>query len=1119
MKKQNKKTRSQKLNMRKKAYPKSVVIIFAILVAVASFFLLKPLMTGYVVISENQNYVDSVNQLFDSNMNYTWSPEHHGELMSLRVSGSIIGNGSVKIYLEQDNKTYILLDSNELLNKKSSSITGLVVGVNTTSNQQEGQIVETNYPNPELIITENLSEQNLTSSPLSNEDINGSLSEQNLSLVGSSNLTEEQNASEPPIVSTEKAIMISLVYNAGTEYNIQNNGLEKKNGIIDFTVNDSTFTWDADYSKVCTKWEIYSMENSESTIVCSGSQECCNLIQLQPISQKWNDPFYLYYGRYGATDNNIVSAQVIYVNYTLNSSEPTAEIYSSNLSSLNATFIEQLSFNEVCGETCILYGFNESSYNLVLEVENGTVVHLDNISYRINTQRILDLTPPNPVTNVTVNVNESGLLIQWKNPPDSDFAGVRILRKEGFDPNANFSKAILDENVTDVSYLVTSKNEFALDKGVTYNHVYFYRVYAYDIYMNYAPGPGAYRRYIDISVNHAPEFVKNISDIVIYKNAKKVIDLSEHFVDIDGDILHYDSFKVNNIAINIDGNVTTFIPSQNYTGKQYTYFTANDSSLIAISNLVTLNVIDAGLIYRENTTQIHAQLNTPGEWTQTLYALNMEPENKTYNIEINLPEYSQIISVYDVKTEKMIDNSSLFFKLNDTTNETNLRLNETSGMPSYNLFFEDALNAGEEKEYSIMYQTPPPSVQEEILSNYIKRITISSNISYTNILAYTDVNPEKSSDSIKLYHVVNNTLELVNNATYLDTNNNSLIDRVEWIVPHLSEQVYLLETNSLNLETAEVGNNAWRIQFVTTGVANLTIGGINTTFAEMSNDNITTLDNLMLDSLQCNDTVLFNRTYLNDPHVYFVLENNSVIPGYESINNSFRIQEMVYANYSCDSIGYFSMSLLSAQKRSLSISFGEFIQEINYSEGIVIPVTQLYFKDTCPPCLYNASPDVPEFCPISNSWQGYVSEGYPTYTSYSELEFNVSSINKEIQYAEMCGYVYTILNRSTSAFDYIQSIESIEFSYAKSDMRPNNSMFSANVARLNMWSCIPVSDILKNAVQKNQSMMYVRWLGEDNYGSFTNYVCFKGPGESLNNCGGYNPSGALDCRPYLNVIY
>ncbi len=47
------------------------------------------------------------------------------------------------------------------------------------------------------------------------------------------------------------------------------------------------------------------------------------------------------------------------------------------------------------------------------------------------------------------------------------------------------------------------------------------------------------------------------------------------------------------------------------------------------------------------------------------------------------------------------------------------------------------------------------------------------------------------------------------------------------------------------------------------------------------------------------------------------------------------------------------------------------------------------------------------------------------------------------------------------------------------------------------------------------SNFYIQWWGED---IDAVYRCYRGP-VALSNCGGSNPSGAADCRPYLDITY
>jgi len=136
----------------------------------------------------------------------------------------------------------------------------------------------------------------------------------------------------------DDTIAINLEYKDGTQFDINNNGIETTDGIIDFTVENSKFNWDFKEENLCTRWETYSIDNEESTIVCYGSSECCEFINLQPTRANWNDIFYSYFGLYGATLNNIISARVIYVDYNLSIDNPYADIYYSSWDDLSAIY-------------------------------------------------------------------------------------------------------------------------------------------------------------------------------------------------------------------------------------------------------------------------------------------------------------------------------------------------------------------------------------------------------------------------------------------------------------------------------------------------------------------------------------------------------------------------------------------------------------------------------------------------------------------------------------------------------------------------------------------------------------------------------------------------------------
>jgi len=98
------------------------------------------------------------------------------------------------------------------------------------------------------------------------------------------------------------------------------------------------------------------------------------------------------------------------------------------------------------------------------------------------------------------------------------------------------------------------------------------------------------------------------------------------------------------------------------------------------------------------------------------------------------------------------------------------------------------LDSNETKTVYINYTTPEPESTETIIGSTKKRVVISSDIHYTNISAFTQID-NRPEDKIHLYHIINNTgIEV--EFTAIDLDNDTLIDRIKWIVPSLSDQIY-----------------------------------------------------------------------------------------------------------------------------------------------------------------------------------------------------------------------------------------------------------------------------------------------------------------------------------------
>src|SRR3989338_7392530 len=223
---------------------------------------------------------------------------------------------------------------------------------------------------------------------------------------GTSNTTAILNETTDNITA-EKAIDINLEYEVGTNYDVDDNGIETTTGIVDLTVKGARFNWDADEKNLCTRWETYSVENEESTFVCYGSQDCCALSDLKPARENWDETFHSYYGLYGATENNIVGAQVIYADYNLSLEKPYAEIANSAFANLSVSFYMGLiAFNDICIDTCALFGFNGTSYKLIIEL-NDTKLSLNEIAYVIEKEALINNEPEliKNISNITIAKN------------------------------------------------------------------------------------------------------------------------------------------------------------------------------------------------------------------------------------------------------------------------------------------------------------------------------------------------------------------------------------------------------------------------------------------------------------------------------------------------------------------------------------------------------------------------------------------------------------------------------------------------------------------------------------------------------------------------------------------
>ncbi|MCX6814499.1 MAG: hypothetical protein NTY20_02535 [Candidatus Aenigmarchaeota archaeon] len=209
----------------------------------------------------------------------------------------------------------------------------------------------------------------------------------------------------------------------------------------------------------------------------------------------------------------------------------------------------------------------------------------------------------------------------------------------------------------------------------------------------------------------------------------------------------------------------------------------------------------------EEVVQYSAEINKPVKWVKKIRL----PE-KQKGLVVKIPEKSLSVEVRKVERELVQNVTSLKFRQNEIEIEE------------------------EVQEIEVEYFTETPQVEERQLSPHRKTVTVYSEMNYTNVLTYTDIG-DYPKESIALYWIRDDTKELFTNVTYIDANGNGLIDRIEWVTPHLSNQTFEVDITVLNVQSyPQIGGN-WTVFFTTAGQANLTITTINGTLWSDSAEN------------------------------------------------------------------------------------------------------------------------------------------------------------------------------------------------------------------------------------------------------------------------------------------
>ena len=89
------------------------VPIILLLLITGILFISKPEITGYVTLTQEKTYTDNLDLIVNESGNYTWTINREGDIQSIKASGKVKGNGTVKVYIEKDGIRYLIFDNNK----------------------------------------------------------------------------------------------------------------------------------------------------------------------------------------------------------------------------------------------------------------------------------------------------------------------------------------------------------------------------------------------------------------------------------------------------------------------------------------------------------------------------------------------------------------------------------------------------------------------------------------------------------------------------------------------------------------------------------------------------------------------------------------------------------------------------------------------------------------------------------------------------------------------------------------------------------------------------------------------------------------------------------------------
>ncbi|MCH7568810.1 MAG: LamG domain-containing protein, partial [Nanoarchaeota archaeon] len=806
-----------------------LVSFFAVFILIVGVFYVNPVIIGLIVQEQKQEFIQELNLEFTQSESYEWRLENIGELTSVRISGSIEKDGKVKVYLGD----LLILDSND--NKIKKIITGQIVAVEEGKGILNffknilgvlgiiGRVVEELDEGAVEEPEESSSEESEGAPP---EDSSPSQEEP------SPSETEEEEPKEEIIEETleeEQKVEGEQQIDGEEPVEVEE---ESKELIIEEEIIEESPEELKEKEKPKPKKEVIIRE---FTYICD---ETCDLSGLNLDK----DSYTLRIEITGKTKLNLDKIKYEIIPFPVPEEEieeeipeevpeevpeeekPKEEIIpeinvtelptpEENITEIpeNVTLIPQINITNITQAPVLIKNIPE------IEIQKNTYGIIDVTEYFSDAEQFFIL----QVKNLTTTTYDHRIKIV----PDKEFLGnrtVKIIASNSFGmAESNFFNIIVVEflagprllkDIPDIYILKNNFTEIDITQYFAGAEQYYLlqtiniSTTTYDHTIKIQPDANfiGTRTSKIIAVNEFGETESNFFDIIVSEEIPEVIP---------------EEIPIN-ITVPGEVNISTLQYKAVINRPQKWIKVIEAGSVEDIANLTIELPKQAENITVKTGLEVDEALLELEEYEDLIEQANKEDlvsGSITGNVAFDVTQGRGIITrlgkwlrgfttrrplSYSCRSldDQECKSRGILGITGNVISEEDLQEEITETLDSKIIDIGKIANETQENLIAVEYYTAGPIATEETTKRG-KRVIVSAadELNYTDILAFTELTEEVAAKQIRLYRTTDGIREQTEFASY-DLNNNGLIEYIEWIVPHLSNQTYELEIVIIDAE-------------------------------------------------------------------------------------------------------------------------------------------------------------------------------------------------------------------------------------------------------------------------------------------------------------------------------